>query len=111
MHLLSAGVRLGSYEIVELVGRGGMGEVYKAFDVVLRRHAAVKVLPDADAGEKADERVQRFLREARAASALNHPNIVTIYDAGSAAIASGETTHYIAMEIVPGSTLRAKLPG
>jgi ABC-type transport system substrate-binding protein len=109
MHLLAAGVRLGSYEIVELVGRGGMGEVYKAFDVVLRRHAAVKVLPDSGAGDDADDRVQRFLREARAASALNHPNIVTIYDAGSAAIVQGETTHYIAMELVDGSTLRAKL--
>ena len=88
MRLLSAGVRLGSYEIVELVGRGGMGEVYKAFDVVLERYAAVKVLPDAGAGNDADERVQRFLREARAASALNHLNIVTIYDAGSAATAN-----------------------
>jgi hypothetical protein len=109
MPLLSAGVRLGSYEIVELVGRGGMGEVYKAFDVVLRRHAAVKVLPDSGAGDDADERVQRFLREARAASALNHPNIVTIYDAGSTAIAQDEPTHYIAMELIDGSTLRAKL--
>src|SRR6478672_12251860 len=100
MPLLSAGVRLGSYEIVELIGRGGMGEVYKAFDVVLLRHAAVKVLPGSSAGDDADERVQRFLREARAASALNHPNIVTIYDAGSAAIAQHEKTHYIAMEFV-----------
>lgn len=108
MRLLAAGVRLGSYEIVELAGRGGMGEVYKAFDVVLRRHAAVKVLPDAGSGDDAEDRVQRFLREARAASALNHPNIVTIYDAGIAAV-HGETTHYIAMELVDGSTLRAKL--
>lgn len=109
MRLLSAGIRLGSYEILELVGRGGMGEVYKAFDVVLRRHAAVKVLPDSGADNDADDRVQRFLREARAASALNHPNIVTIYDAGSAAISQGQTTHYIAMELVDGSTLRARL--
>ncbi|HYI11414.1 MAG TPA: ABC transporter substrate-binding protein [Thermoanaerobaculia bacterium] len=107
MRLLAAGVRLGSYEIVELVGRGGMGEVYKALDIVLRRHAALKVLPAG--GDDYEERVQRFLREARAASALNHPNIVTIYDAGSIAITPGATTHYIAMEFLDGSTLRPKM--
>lgn len=92
---------------MELVGRGGMGEVYKALDVVLRRFAALKVLLDPAADQ--DERVHRLLREARVASALNHPNIVTIYDAGSVAIARGGTVHYIAMEFVDGATLRETL--
>src|SRR5689334_12106183 len=78
---LKAGDRLGPYEIVEPVGAGGMGEVYRAVDTRLQRVVAVKILK---AGTGPDlERQSRFLREARAASALKHPGIVTIFDIGA----------------------------
>ena len=77
---IQAGSRLGPYEILSLLGAGGMGEVYRAHDTRLAREVAIKVLP-ADVASDA-ERLQRFEKEARAASALNHPNIVTIYDIG-----------------------------
>jgi TolB-like protein len=93
------GERLGPYEIVAPIGAGGMGEVYRARDTRLGRIVAIKVLR-GDVAADAD-RIERFEREARAASALNHPNIVTIYDVG----VSG-TTSYIAMEWVDGSSLR-----
>ncbi len=99
---LSAGTRLGPYEILSLLGAGGMGEVYRARHIKLRREAAIKVLPDEFASDA--ERLQRFEREARAASALNHPAIVTIYD-----IDEHEGTNYIAMELVEGMTLRKRL--
>ena len=100
---LEAGTRLGPYEIVSPLGAGGMGEVYRAKDTRLGREVAVKVLlPGAT---ESAERTQRFEREARAASALNHPNIVTIHDIGTA-----DSTIYIAMELVHGSTLREGLP-
>jgi len=94
------GTRLGPYEIVVLLGAGGMGEVYRARDLNLGRDIAIKLLP----GEitEAPERLRRFEQEARAASALNHPNIVTIYEIGHA-----EGRRYIAMELIEGSTLRA----
>jgi eukaryotic-like serine/threonine-protein kinase len=89
---------LAHYVIVEKLGEGGMGEVYKARDLHLDRLVALKVLP---AERVADEdRRRRFIQEARAASALNHPNIVTIYD-----IDITDGVHYIAMEYVPGKTL------
>ncbi|HEY3202308.1 MAG TPA: protein kinase [Thermoanaerobaculia bacterium] len=96
---LSAGTRLGPYEILALLGAGGMGEVYKARDERLKRDVAIKVL-QAELAADADRRA-RFEREARAASALNHPHIVTIYDIGSA-----DSNFYIAMELVDGATLR-----
>jgi len=99
---LSAGTRLGPYEIVGPIGRGGMGEVYRARDTRLGREIAVKVLPDAVASNP--ERLSRFEREARSASALNHPNIVTIHDIGSA-----DSVSYIAMELVNGESLREVL--
>jgi Tol biopolymer transport system component len=96
---LAAGTRLGPYEIVALLGAGGMGEVYRARDTRLGRVAALKVLPAEIAADR--ERLARFESEARAASALNHPNIVTIYDVGQ----EGGTA-WISMELVEGSTLR-----
>ena len=78
---LVAGTRLGPYEIVAPLGAGGMGEVYRARDTRLGREIALKVLPDDVAADPA--RRQRFEQEARAVSALNHPNILSIYDVGS----------------------------
>ncbi len=96
---LSAGTRLGPYEILAPIGAGGMGEVYRAKHAKLGREIAIKVLPEAVASD-ADRR-QRFEQEARSASALNHPNILTVYDIGEA-----DGTIYIAMELVEGKTLR-----
>ena len=93
------GMRLGPYELTHLLGKGGMGEVYLAHDTRLDRKVAVKVLP-ADSTRNA-ERVRRFEQEARAASARNHPNILTIYDFG---VVDG--TCYLATEYVEGQTLR-----
>lgn len=119
---LVAGTHLGRYEIRSLLGKGGMGEVYQAYDPVLTRSIALKVLP-ADLVED-DERVQRFKREAKSASALNHPNILTIYEigeatpdeVGNAPATSSQTSskpapviHYIAMEFIEGDTLREKI--
>src|SRR5215468_9747940 len=99
---LSPGSRLGPYEIVAALGAGGMGEVYRARDARLGREVAVKVLP-ADLSSDQD-RVRRFEQEARSASGLDHPNIITIYDIGSA-----DSTLYIAMQYVEGKTLRELL--
>jgi eukaryotic-like serine/threonine-protein kinase len=96
---LRAGARVGPYEVQSPLGAGGMGEVYRARDVRLERSVALKVLPESLSLER--ERLQRFEKEARSASALNHPNIVTIYEVGTA-----EGTSYIAMELVEGRTLR-----
>jgi serine/threonine protein kinase/tetratricopeptide (TPR) repeat protein len=102
---LPPGTRLGPYEILAPLGAGGMGEVYKANDPRLGRDIAIKVLPEDIAADP--ERLRRFEQEARAASALNHPNIVTIYDVGLA-----DRISYIAMELVDGESLRQRLaPG
>ena len=96
---LAAGTRLGPYEVLGSIGAGGMGEVYRARDERLSRGVALNVLPaeiSSDAG-----RLARFEKEARAASSLNHPNIVTIYDIGSS-----DSLTYIAMELIEGRTLR-----
>jgi hypothetical protein len=103
---LTSGARIGSYEVIDRLGAGGMGEVYRARDTRLGRAVAIKVLRSG-----ADpELLRRLEREARAASALNHPNIVHIYDVGEAA--SGTGPHYVVMELVEGETLRLRLrPG
>ena len=78
---LSPGTRLGPYQVLEQLGAGGMGEVYRARDTRLGREVALKVLPEEMSSNR--ERLARFEQEARSASALNHPNVVTIYDVGS----------------------------
>ncbi len=100
---LPAGTRLGPYEIVSLLGTGGMGHVYQARDERLNRQIALKVLPPNFVGD--DERRRRFVQEAQLASSLQHPNIVTIFDIGTAG-----DTDYLAMELVRGRTLEEVIP-
>src|SRR5712675_1460249 len=99
---LSAGARLGPYEILSPLGAGGMGEVYRARDTRLGREVAIKTIL-LGSGSHTDS-IQRFEQEARSASALNHPNIVTIYELGRE-----ESRHYIAMELIEGVTVRELL--
>jgi serine/threonine protein kinase/Tol biopolymer transport system component len=99
---LTSGTRVGVYEIVSLVGAGGMGEVYRARDARLGRDVAIKVLPPEFS--KDPERLQRFEQEARSAAALNHPNIITLYDIGT-----HEGSPYIVSELLEGETLRERL--
>src|SRR5262250_3415923 len=101
---LAAGLRLGPYEIVSALGAGGMGEVYRARDARLKRDVAIKVLPAAFSADA--ERLRRFEQEAQAASALNHPNILAIYDIGTDGGAP-----YIVSELLEGETLRNRLAG
>jgi len=97
-----AGQRIGDYEIISFISRGGMGEVYAAQDKRLNRKVALKLLPTSFTRD--DDRLRRFDQEARAASALNHPNIITIYE-----IFQVGSTHAIATEFVEGETLRDRL--
>jgi tRNA A-37 threonylcarbamoyl transferase component Bud32/WD40 repeat protein len=99
---LTPGTQLGPYEIVALIGAGGMGEVYKARDPRLRRDVAIKVLPSSFSSETA--RLQRFEQEAHAAAGLNHPNICAVYDIGQA-----NGAPYIVSELLEGETLREEL--
>ena len=92
------GRTLRQYLVTAHLGQGGMGEVWKARDTILEREVALKILPASDADAIA--RKERFFREARAASALNHPNIVTIYE-----INADQGIDFIAMELVQGRTL------
>jgi Tol biopolymer transport system component len=99
---LTDGQSIGTYTILSLIGCGGMGEVYLAHDRRLNRKVALKVLPASFTKDR--DRLSRFKREAQAASALNHPNIITIYD-----IQEVDSTHIIATEFVEGETLRERL--
>jgi serine/threonine protein kinase len=100
--MLAAGQTFGRYVVEDLLGEGGMGQVYRARDTVLHRRVALKILVDRQSDVATwQEAKARMLREARAAAALQHPNAVSIYDVGT----EGDTP-YIAMELVPGQSLR-----
>ena len=99
---LTSGTKLGPYEIESLVGAGGMGEVYRAHDSRLDRTVAIKVLPASFSADR--DRLQRFAQEARAAAALNHPNILSIFDIGEE-----QGAPYVVSELLEGETLRERL--
>ncbi len=99
---LAAGTRLGSYEILGALGSGGMGEVYRARDPRLDREVAIKVLPPSFSSDP--QRLRRFLQEAHATAALNHPNILAVHDIGQV-----EGSPYIVSELLEGESLRGKL--
>src|SRR5256886_4606817 len=99
---IDAGTKLGRYEIRSKIGEGGMGEVYLAQDTKLDRKVALKILPAELASNH--DRMRRFTQEAKAAAALNHPNIAHIYEIGES-----EGVNYIAMEFVDADTMREKL--
>ena len=99
---LEAGIKLGRYEIRSKLGAGGMGEVYLAQDMELGRTVAIKILPERLAADP--QRLQRFIQEAKAASALNHPHILTIYEIGNY-----QTSKFIAMEFIDGEDLASLL--
>ena len=101
---IGAGTKLGPYDIQGLAGSGGMGEVYRARDSRLDRTVAIKILPEAVAGDQ--DRLRRFEQEARAIAALNHPNILSIHDTGAY-----DGARYIVTELLEGDTLRERLAG
>ncbi|HEX8399122.1 MAG TPA: protein kinase [Pyrinomonadaceae bacterium] len=100
--MLKIGENLGHYKVQSVIGAGGMGEIYRARDTRLRRDVALKILPENLI--QSDSAIERFMREAHAASALNHPNILTIFDIGE-----HDNIHFIATEFVEGQTLRQKM--
>src|SRR6185503_13751017 len=102
--MIEPGTKLGRYEIRSKLGSGGMGEVYLAHDDALDRSVALKILPPDLAAKK--DRMERFVREAKAAAALNHPNIAHIYEIGES-----DGLNFIAMEFVDGDTLRQLIHG
>ena len=101
------GTRLGSNEIIAKLGEGGMGEVYRATDVRLKRHVAIKLLPAAFTADK--DRLVRFEREAQLLASLNHPNIAHVYGFESATLPDGSAGHFLSMELVEGEDLAERL--
>jgi serine/threonine protein kinase len=105
------GQTIARYRVVEKLGSGGMGEVFRAIDNVLQRPVALKILPPEVIHD--EMRLRRFILEAQSASALNHPNIVTIHDVGAAVVenrdGTSDTVHYIAMELIEGETLAKRI--
>src|SRR5262249_30070580 len=99
---LSSGTKLGHYEIRSKIGEAGMGKVYLAHDTKLDRKVALKILPAELASNQ--DRMRRFVQEAKAAAALNHPNIATIHEIGES-----DSVNYIPMEFIEGATLREKI--
>src|SRR5215813_13795295 len=99
---LMIGTQLGSHEITALLGKGGMGEVYRARDLKLKREVAIKILPDEFARDS--DRVARFHREAEVLASLNHPNIAAIYD-----LEESNGSRYIVLELVEGETLADRI--
>src|SRR6201982_1937056 len=99
---LSPGVRLGPYEILDTIGAGGMGEVYRARDTRLGREIALKILPESFACES--DRLHRFEQEARSIAALNHPNILAVFDIGQ-----HNGSPFLVSELLEGENLRAVL--
>src|ERR1700676_4478170 len=99
---ITIGTQLGSHEITALLGKGGMGEVYRARDTKLKREVAIKILPD-DFSHDAD-RVSRFQREAEVLASLNHPNIAGIYD-----LQEANGSRYLVLELVEGETLAERI--
>ncbi len=101
---MAVGQQLGHYQVLSLLGAGGMGEAYRARDARLERDVAIKVLPAALAGDA--DRLRRFQQEARAVAALNHPNIISVFELGM-----HQDAPYVVSELLEGETLRARLRG
>src|ERR687887_1583998 len=99
---MTIGTRLGSHEITALLGKGGMGEVYRARDTKLKREVAIKILPEEFSRD--GDRVNRFQREAEVLASLNHPNIAAIYD-----LEESNGARYLVLELVEGETLADRL--
>jgi serine/threonine protein kinase len=99
---INVGAQLGSYEITSLLGKGGMGEVYRARDTKLKREVAIKILPEEFSRDA--DRVSRFQREAEVLASLNHSNIATIYDVDEV-----DQTRFLVLELIEGETLAERL--
>src|SRR5215813_3018328 len=99
---VEVGTRLGSLEITALLGKGGMGEVYRARDTKLKRDVAIKILPDKFSRDA--DRVSRFVREAEVLASLNHPNIAAIYD-----LQEADGSRFLVLELVEGETLAERI--
>ena len=99
---LTIGTQLGLYEIIALLGKGGMGEVYRARDLKLKREVAIKILPEEFSRDA--DRVSRFQREAEVLASLNHPNIAGIHD-----LAEANGSRYLVLELVEGETLADRI--
>src|SRR5262245_39921426 len=101
---LAAGEKLGSYQVLNLLGAGGMGEVYRALDTKLKRDVAIKILPDSFSLDP--DRVARFQREAEVLASLNHPNIAAIHD-----VQELDSRRFLVLELVGGEGLDARIRG